>query len=404
MKTYSRDLKLYAAAFALFLGTGPIYWAPIVGAKSIGLMKAALYGASMLWPLLYVKPSARFNFPGGEKVFFLLMIFFGFSLPGILQGKSDEAIYRLQNNFQILSLVVLTGILMSRQKVEIVVGLAVKIFAAFCCISLLLMFVIPDYPSPLNEELSFSQTGFGGSRTSWSPAIALYLPWLYAWVAVPGIITWFGLIGMVGNQVMVAGRTGLVAAIIPFLVYGISRRSYKSVFFTIIILGGAYLFAINNLELLRLDSGGFKSAQDLSELSSGRTDQYSLGFDAIRKSPIVGMGFGQVTFGEANMYIHNVILRFAAECGIPSALSILGIFWIGLIRGWRGVLDKNSFVTSAFLTLLSGVIGSFFEPFAMFGSFYSSALWWVSFAICVAYKRKAISLKPIGVVPCSQKG
>lgn len=384
MKSSSKKLKFYASAFALFLGLGPVYWIPGIALNFMAVLKLGFYLAAILLPFLHFKMSPRFRFPGGARVFFCLILFFTLSIPGVLQGKYEDSLYRLQNNLQIFSLVALAGIMYYRNTLQIAVERAVDIFAVFCCLSFLFMFLIPAYPNPLNQELSLIHSGLGGSRTSWSPAIALYLPWLYVRTAGIGPFAWVSIVGMIGNQVMVAGRTGLVATVIPFFVYGLSRRSYKSIVATIFILLCAYIFAINNLELLRLNAGGLGSSQDLSELSSGRTDQYALGFDSIKKGPIAGVGVGQVTFGESNMLIHNVILRFAAEFGIPTALSIIVLFSIALYRGWRGVARKDMFVTAAFLTVLSGIVGSFFEPFAMFGSFYNAGLWWVSFAICVS--------------------
>ena len=386
-----KSLNLYGSIFAVYIGAGPIYWIPWIEIRFVEAIKLSLYLLVVIWPLLYKVKLSRFYFPGGRGVFWLMLAYLALSIPGMLQGEIADSLYRLQNTIQIITLVFVCGFLIKNGMIESVTHRAVKIFAFFSILSLGLMLLIPDYISPLNDELTLIQTGLGGSRTGWSPAIALYLPWLYSGLVFSGFWVWLCSLSMIANQVLVAGRTGMIAALIPYMIFGFTRKSYKMTFAAVGILTIIFLFVINNLQLLRLDEGGFGSRQALSVLSTGRTDQHLFAFESIIKSPITGSGFGQVKFGED--LIHNVILRFAAEGGVPYALSIICLFSIALDRGWRGVLAKDKFVTSAFLTVLSGVVASLFEPVEMFGSFYSAGIWWLCFAICVGYKRPSVKVK-----------
>jgi O-antigen ligase len=138
--------------------------------------------------------------------------------------------------------------------------------------------------------------------------------------------------------------------------------------------------AINNLELLRLDTGGLSGRDSLNELSTGRIENYLGALNEISNNPFGGVGSG---FGDFSG-VHNVLLRSAVEGGIPFALSVLGLLTLGLYRGWRSISKKNPFKIAAFLTVLSGTINSLFEPVAMLGSFNNAAFWWLCFAICVS--------------------
>jgi O-antigen ligase len=376
--------KLYGVIFAAYVGMGPIYWIPWVNIKVIELIKTALFFAIIFWPILQGTLVSRFNFPGGKKVFLLFFTFFLISIPSMLQGEQTASFYRLQNTVQIFTFLFACGFLTRKKMAEYVVSLAVRIFVFFGILSLVLMLVVPDYVSPLNDGLNLSQTGLGGSRTGWSPSIALYIPWLYSGFLISsGYWLWIGGLSMIANQVLVAGRTGMVAALIPFLFYGLLRKNVKVFILVAVGIATISFLAIDNLELLRLGVGGLNGRAGLDELSTGRTEQYLVALNAISERPIMGYGTGELQFKGSSWLIHNIPLKFATEGGIPYALSVVGLFVIALYRGWKGFGKRDWFVVSAFLTVLSGVITSLFEPGAMYGSFNSAGFWWLCFAICV---------------------
>lgn len=373
--------KKYEIIFAIYVGTGPVYWFPWMGNYLIGILKIILFLSIVIWPFLQKISIDRLQFPGGRRIFLLMIIFFLLSIPGMLIGDLDSSIYRFTNIIQIFSFVYACGFLIKRKTIEYVVFLSVRIFAFFCFISFALIVFVPDYVSPLNDGLHLADTGLGGSRTSWSPAIALFVPWIYSGVGVfGGYVILLVAVAMLGNQVLVAGRTGMVASVLPFLFYGIFRKNIKFLFFVLIIFSLIILFAINNLELLRLNSGGLGSRDDLNELSSGRVELIFGALGEIYNNPFMGAGSGVSSFGG----VHNEILRAAVEGGIPYALSLAAVIFVALYRGWKGVVNKNWFIAAAFLTVLSGVVSSMFEPAGLLGSFNNFTFWWLCFSICVS--------------------
>lgn len=372
--------RLYEMAFALYIGTGPIYWLPGVNLAAVGLLKTVLFIFLVLKPLGQQLPRGRLRFPGGRAAFLTVAIFFCLFFPGLVIGDPAASLYRLQNAAQIVLLLMACGCLIERNSLEFVVVLSVKIFLAGCALSLGLMALWPDYPNPLNDALQLVETGLGGSRTSWSPAIALYLPWLYAGavcVSTPAI--WMGIGVLFTNQVMVAGRTGMVAALIALFLFGVLGRNIKVLLAVLAALAVVGVLAGSHPELFRMSSGGLGSRADLDELSTGRLDGYSGALSEVAANPFIGVGSSGGDFSG----VHNVVLKAAVEGGIPFALSLVWLIAFGLYRGYRQLNRANPVTVSAFLTVLSGCVNSLFEPVAMLGSFNNSAFWWVCFAVCV---------------------
>ena len=382
MKIKDTYTRLYGVIFSAYVGSGPIYWIPWVNIKVIDVLKYTLFFVIVLWPIIVGSSFSKFQFPGGKKALLLFVGYFLLSIPSLLQGEQVDSTYRLLNTIQIFLFLFGCGFLIHKKIIKSVVHLSVRIFIFFCILSLFLMQVIPDYVSPLNDGLYLSQTGLGGSRTGWSPSIALFLPWLYSgFVISSGFWLWVAAFSMVANQILVAGRTGMVAALIPFLFYGVFRKSIKVLVLVVIVVGVFGLFAINNLELLRLDVGGFGNRADLDELSTGRTGNYARSIDEIASNPVAGYGTGS----NGSLGVHNIILRSAMEGGVFYSFIIIVLLFFGLYRGWIGMAKRDWFVASAFMTVLSGVVTSFFEPLAMFGSFNSAGFWWLCFAVCVSF-------------------
>lgn len=376
-----KDSKLYGIVFSIYVGSGPIYWIPGIAIAVTDAVKITLFSVIVLWPMLRVGSLNRFQFPGGKVVFSLFATFFLLSIPSMLYGDLAASIYKLQNTFQIFLFLCSCEFLIRKRMINFVTYLSVRIFIFFSIFSLFLMLIIPGYINPLNEGLYLTQTGLGGSRTGWSPSIALFLPWLYAgFIVLSGYWVWVAAFGMIANQVLVAGRTGMTAALVSFLLYGLFRKSIKIFLLVVIAIAFIGFLAINNLELLRLDIGSFSSRANLDELSTGRIETYLGALSEIADSPFIGVGPGIGEFSGT----HNVVLRAAVEGGIPYALSIVGLLAVALHRGWRGLAKKNWFVVSAFMTVLSGIINSLFEPVAMLGSFNNASFWWLCFAICVS--------------------
>jgi O-antigen ligase len=389
--TFSRDW-IFILIFSIYVGTGPVYWIPWVSVEIVNAFKIALFAIIVTWTVIFSFASGRMYFAGGKNVFILIIFFILLSVPGILNGVLEESLYKLQNEVQIFLFLLSCGYLIKRNIIQTVARFSVYVFTVSCLFSLALIYLMPDYISNLNENVTISQAGLGGSRTSWSPAIALYLPWLYIGNYFLGYFSWLAIFLLIANQVIVAGRTGMVSALISFLIFGVIRKNLKIFLFVSLATMLVMYLVFNNLELLRFDTGGIGNRADLDALSTGRIDMY---FDALRevsKNPFFGVGVG---VGDL-FFVHNVILRAAVEGGIPYALSLFGILTLAVSRGWVNIRKSNWLILPAFLTVISGISNSFFEPVAMLGSFNNSVFWWLCFAICVDvdYKKNVLSTMP----------
>lgn len=375
--------RLYGIIFAAYVGSGPIYWIPGVSVEAINIVKYALFSMIILWPVFRGGGSYFFGFPGGKAVLSLFAVFFFLSIFGMLNGELGASIYKLQNTIQIFLFLMSCGFLIKSEMIHFVALNSVRIFIFFSILSLALMLIMPEYTNPLTDEFhgyQLTDTGLGGSRTGWSPAVALYLPWVYAgFMALPGYWVLVAALSMVANQVLVGGRTGMASALVAFVFYGVFRKNIKVFLLVAIATVIVGVLAMSNREALRIESDGMSNGIDWNELSSNRTDDYIGALNEIANNPFVGVGVGEGIFQE----VHNVLLKCALEGGIPYALSLVGLFVVALLRGWRGLDSKDWFVVSALLTVLSGIINSFFEPVAMLGSFNNAPFWWLCFAICV---------------------
>lgn len=381
--------KVYALLFAAYLGSGPVYWIPFVDVRIVGAVKTALFLVVAVYPFFFKISFSNFFFPGGRKTFYLFVLFLLLSIPGMLYGDRDAAVYRLQNTFQILTIVYASGFLIKKKLIGIVLRESVKIFALLALASFVLMLLIPDYPNPINTQLTLAETGLGGSRTGWGPSVAMYLPWLYVGYVFSGIGAWIGVFAMSANAVLIAGRTGMVAAVVPFVVWAFAEKGFRSFLIVASVTTIAAIYASENLEILRLSPGSLATVRDLDEFSTGRIETYLIAFYAILENPLVGYGVGELQYAGQSWYIHNVILRLAAEGGILYALTAVGMFWIVLRRGWQGVKHGSPLILAAFLSVLSGIVTSIFEPGAMFGPFHMAAFWWVCFSACVTSAKNA---------------
>lgn len=379
-------MQLYLFFFYLYVGTGPVYWLPWIPQPYVELFKTTLFFIVVIVPLFSLKRYRNFSFPGGTRVLILFLAFFFLSIPSILQGEPLDGLRRLQNTAQILLFLNACEFLISNNLITLGARRATIVAFLFCLISLIFIIIIPDHPNPLNEQLSILHTGLGGSRTGWSPSIALYLPWLYS---ILGGSLFFSILAgftVLGNQALVAGRTGMVAAAIPFVIWGFIARRTKIFIFVLAASSLAALYISLNLEELRFNQGDFKSIDALNELSTGRIEQYIVAIMAIIENPFVGYGAGDLFYEESHWYIHNVFLKLATEGGVAYGLVSYFIIAIALFRGWRGLRRGSSVHMAAFLTVLTGAITAQFEPGAMFGAFNQIVFWWACFAICVSKK------------------
>lgn len=383
--------KIYTTSFFLYVGTGPVYWLPWIDPRIVYGVKVFLFAIIAAYPMLVNFTSQKGRglfFPGGNTTFLLFFFFSVFSIPasvlGIQNGDFEAVIRRLFNTLQIIVFLYSCGYAIKRHFIQEIVKKSVLTISIVCAVSMAAIVLMPNYPSPLNEELSLFQTGFGGSRTGWAPSIALYLPWLYSLNLLSATITLLALAAIVGNQISVVGRAGLLASFIPFGLWGWLSRRWKIFIISVAGLSVAIFYAIFNAETLRLSLGGMSGTDGLDEFSSGRWEQYEVAMRAIMDNPFLGYGIGRLYYDGEYWTIHNIILRFAVEGGVINAMLIIAIILIPILRTFRRVRGRNTSASTlaAVLTVISGVINAMFEPEGMFGTFNQVCFWWVCYAIC----------------------
>lgn len=376
--------KYYKYIFSLYLALGPVYWMPWVGNRPFEAIKTAAYLTIVSVPVAVVLRSRRLSFPGGGLALFAVGGYLLSAFPGMLLGDPEESAYKLQNTLQIILFVHACGYVIGQPGVGRVVSRAVQLFVLFCGASLLFIAVVPNYTNPFNEALIVASTGLGGARTGWSPAVALYLPWIYTFSMNSAIgVGAAGLI-LLGNQLAVGSRTGLLSTAVPFIAYALRQKSAKSYLFLFICIALAVTLALNFSEELRLSQGGVGSFEDLNELSTGRVEQYVASIRYILDEPLFGRGFGEVVHEGRRLRTHNAVLMAATEGGLVHAAFVASILILPIIRGYRKLRMGSPGAMAAWLTVLSGVVASMFEPGFMFGSFNKACFWWLCFSLAVS--------------------
>lgn len=386
----SRGDQIFALIFSLYVGTGPVYWVPGMSADTFYLAKTILFIYISAYPLvihLLKRDKGKIFFPGGPLSFALLLSFSALTaismITAVANEKGDVSGSSLFNSIQIMIFLYSCGYAIANGLMLRVVTFSVVILSLFCMLSLLLITTNPGLVSPFNDLLTVKDTGLGGSRTGWSPSVALYLPWLYAYGTLPAVVSTAFFLAIISNQVYVASRTGLAASFVPFVVWGVMARKFRILLLSVFFGTVSVLLAINNKEALRLSKGGISDSSSLNELSTGRWEQYVVALKAIIDRPILGHGAGDLFFEGGYWYIHNVILKLAVEGGLLLAAIGAVIIALPVIKSLRSAAG-NAVVLAALLTVVAGATTSLFEPGVMFGAFNQISFWWVCFAICVA--------------------
>lgn len=378
-----------ALLLAVYLGIGPVYWIPGVPPEWMSVLKGVLFVLIVLCSLALAVSRKRIAFPGGTRVLALLLMFVGLMVPGMIKGDGTASLYRVQNGLQVLLFVAATGHILRHVSPSQVAIVAVRIFTVFSMAALAAMLVAPDIVNPYNPDLTIVESGFGGSRTGWSPANALFLPWLALDMAMPGgtIVAYAAMLVLFGNQVAVGGRAGLLGTAVAYVASQVLRARFVSLLWAVMALAGLVAAAMTFSDELRLfdffTAGGI-TLDVADEASTGRAGQYVWAISVIQDEPLSGLGFGNAIFGEKEWLIHNDFLMLSVEGGIPLGLVALAIVMYALVQGWRAARHGSRMTRAACLTVVVGAVVAQFEPGFIFGNFNTSCLWWFSFCVCVS--------------------
>jgi O-antigen ligase len=277
----------------------------------------------------------------------------------------------------------------------------------------------PNWRAPVEfHQVTLATSGFGSLRTGWSDGIALFVPLLALvildskkWKFIVGLTVSVLLLAIIGSQLIVGGRAGLLTSMLIMVVlayYKLSRVWFVAMMLTILLVGvsvaGVY---INQLEEhLRIDRlfENKSTFEALDHFSADRLSGYLYAVNAFLERPITGYGFGNVIYDGRE--IHNVWLRLLVEAGILLPTVFLYII-ANSIKSVKMLMQKNrSSSTSAdtvisansgqslSLVLIGGVVISFLEPNVLVGSFQNTAIWWAVAGLGMAISdRKKIETK-----------
>ncbi|EHA14327.1 O-antigen ligase [Halomonas sp. HAL1] len=375
--------SFYTNLYALLLSLGPVYWLPGVSPALLLILKSFLFVVLITISVSALVVKKRFLFCGGKPVFIIFSFFCLASIPAIIFGEFSQSVYHVQNSLQIFLFVAATSVLIEYGRVLVVARRAVFLFFLFSSLSIVMMLLFPDYPNPLNQQLSVANTGLGGSRTGWSPAVALFMPWAYSLGYSSLFMSVLQVFVFASNQIITVGRTGILASLVPLFVLGALSKRIKvflAVSFSLVIL---IIYAVYNLDDLRLNQGGFDSLESVNELSTGRVDDYVVAGKIIMQSPLTGQGFNLLVNAGEGAYPHNVFILLTAQGGILLGGSAFILVCLGLLSGLRK-FRSSPIKQASFLTLLAGFVVAMLEPKFIFGNFNNSVFWWFCFCLCAS--------------------
>lgn len=369
----------FSWVFSFYLGLSTIFWLPYVGDlekyKVVVLLFLFVYFTRNLkkW---------RIYFPDKRVLFLLLALIFFFLLSQLFSGGEESGAYFVINILQIIVLVSISLKFFSINLLEKILLRSVFLFSIFAFLSLYLMLTQPGLLNPLNTKLTVLSSGLGGSRTSWSPSVAMFLPWIFVFLFYSRnnylrVLLFLAAVVYIANQVLTQGRAGILSSIVfVFVFVFVFLKGYKRKLFGVFVLVLALLLLFIFRDYIRL-------GVDVEDFSNGRVTRNFLAIEYLLQSPILGKGYGFFKVNEG-VTVHNVFLKNAVDSGLLVAIIMLGIIFRGL-RVFKEISSRSG--ESAYLTLVVGVVCAMIEPSIIFGSFNASAFWWACFALVISKKK-----------------
>lgn len=388
--------RLFVIAFSLYLGLSPIYWFPYVPPITFGLIKYLLFGFICTYALIFnfqVGSKSKFNVPGGNIFLFLTLGMLAIVFLTFVLGDNQSNLNMVINFFQILLFVIATGALISMNQVLNVIRLSLNILSCFVVLSVIFMFVIPFTLNPFNSELFLIDTGFGGLRTGWSPAIGLFVPFIFY---IYGSIILLSIYLL--SQVLTGGRAGFYVSVISLLPLFYTQRGwqFKTRFLTILFFSILTLLVYNPsfLSGLRVFDT-LSESKDLDTLSTGRVSLFMDAWQSILNNPILGNAVNSTFLGEE---VHNVFIKGWVYYGIFYFIfSILLVIYILIlcfykIKYSKGKVNRQFFI-AATLVIFYGILIGMVEPQIIYGNFTNFSIWWFVFALIASKSFKSIDSK-----------
>ena len=397
--------QLGATLLGVYLGFAPIYWLPYLDPVALRGAKAVFLIAALA--LVLVTRRTGILFPAGllSPASFLVLLLL--AVPGMFQAVSFGTV--LQFIFDVVLSAVFLWVFFTLRlrgaSTVYIFRIASIVVGSFALLPLLAGLTgIPHFQSPF-ARATFSATGFGGGRTGWANAIALYLPFAIAMAmdkrrvktAARACAATVALI-IVGAQIVSGGRTGIIMGLFSLIVLlwlgagkGLKVAGVIAVFFGFVALAFTSASAIIQGALvakLRLEGGadgGAGLALVLDQITSYRFSGYVEAVEALKERPLQGHGLDQVLvwvpLQNRETEIHNLWLKLAVYTGVlhPAFLLLMvGSLGITALRNLRRcrtrlLLDEG---VGYILVVFTGIAVSMVEPASLVGAFQNTAVWW----------------------------
>ena len=329
------------------------------------------------------------------------------AVPGMLQGASFEVVLQfiMDLGLSAVFLWVFFTLRMQGASTVYIFRISSVFVGSFALLPLLSALTgFPAFQSPF-ASVSFSATGFGGGRTGWSNAIALYLPFAIAMAmdrrrtrTVARACAAAAALTILGAQIVSGGRTGIIMGFFSLIVLlwigggkKLKAGAVMAVLFGFVALAFTSASVIIQgavVAKLRLDGGGNGArtlALVLDQITSYRFSGYVEAVEALKERPILGHGLDQilvwVPVQNRETEIHNLWLKLAVYTGLlhPALLLLMvGSLAITAVRNLsrcrtRLLLDES---VGYMLVVFTGIAASMVEPTSLVGTFQITAVWW----------------------------
>ncbi len=410
---------LLGLILAIYIGLSPVYWWPGVSVEIFAVLKFCLVCLVVMyiWAIALAKRDAPV--PRGVLGMAGLLLLVILSVGGIVQSEENAAFLRIKD-YLLGFIMMWTCYLYRRMNRDIskVFYFAGLIMAVHCAIVICSKVTgLPHWSGPKgfkNPELWIS--GFTGLRTGWSDGGALFVPVLAGYFLGSGktsfltrVVALLGALSIIGSQVVVAGKAGILASVLGILLLlnVAGRKKYIFVYLVVLAIAAVglrgYMLKAVSIENYQNEHNSFRQ---LNKFSAGRVSGDIMAVETALKQPFQGYGFREVVGSQ--MEIHNLWLRMWIESGIFLPLGFAYIVF--RIYRTSSALSRNTVGRAAIISgsmetdplsyygrvvILSGILISMFEPRFLLGSFQQCTIWWAVAGACMG--ASSLSLKEPGV-------
>lgn len=369
-------------AFGIYLGISPIYWMPFIPPIIFTTIKFSLFIYLCIFSIiLNVKTDKglKISLPGKQFILIPLIAMFLTVLISALLGSNADHVSAMANCIQIIFFLIATEVVIKYHKVFYVLKVSLSIISFFVILSVLLMLVTPLSISPINDNLYLINTGFGGLRTSWAPAIGLFTPFL---LMISGSVTVFLI--YLFSQLLTGGRSGFFLStlfFIPLLYIEKNRRlNVRFIVISIFIISAFFIYNPDYfLEFRVFDT----SSDSLDDLSSGRIELLKDAMFSISETPFLGNATEPYFIGHS---VHNVFLKGWVYYGFLYFLFSISVVIYIIFKNFKRILYskkqvEKKFYIILFLVLIYGFFIGMVEPSIIFGNFTNFSIWWFVFGL-----------------------